>query len=60
MYSIISPLAYLEEKNIIYGVLDAARVFLDNNTIAIIDPSSTGIDPYEIVPNRLYSHELLQ
>ena len=60
MYSITSPLAYLEEKNIIYGVLDAARVFLDNNTIAIIDPSSTGIDPYEIVPNRLYSPELLQ
>lgn len=55
MYSLAAPLAYLEQKSVIYGVLDAGRVFLDNDVIAIMDPSSTGIDPYEIVPNRLYS-----
>jgi len=36
-------------------VLDSSRVFLDNDTIAIMDPSSTGVDPYEIMTNRLYS-----
>lgn len=47
MYSILIALEYLEKKNIIYGVLGCEKVFLDKN-IAIIDPSSTAIDPYEI------------
>lgn len=33
---------------------------MDNNLIAILDPSSTGIDPYEITTSRIYSPELLK
>lgn len=58
--TIIQALAYLQQEGIIYGVLGADKIFINDSLVKILDPSATATDPLLIAEGRLYSPEILK
>jgi hypothetical protein len=45
MAAVVQALAYLEVQGIVYGVLGADKIFINNSLVKVLDPSATATDP---------------
>ena len=61
LVTIVKALGYLQERGIIYGVLNSDKIFINpaDHNVKLLDPSAAASDPRKITEGRLYSPEIL-
>lgn len=46
--TIVQALSYLQDKDIVYGVLSTDKIFINDSLVRVLDPSATATDPFLI------------